>query len=133
MLEEPADQFLGRQIGVGPLASLTGTERPADLALGPELHAAIGRGGFEHVAREVTQSVLSGPGGSDVEVPALAPDFLGDLRVEFRRALLEFLGEESAEAVDQGLIGEEELFAGVDPGAPVQRQPAAGNQIMQVG
>ena len=50
MLEKTADQFVGSQIQVGPLAALDGAEGPAGFSVGQKVQAAIARGGLEDVA-----------------------------------------------------------------------------------
>jgi len=118
---------------VSPLLGLAGAVGPADLALGPKLHAAVAGRGFEHVAGQITQGVLSGAGGLDINVPRLGPDCFRDLGVEFGRLIFKFLGEHVAKAIPQRLVGQEEFSAGADPGAFIQRESARRNQVMNVG
>ena len=132
MLEETADQFLGREILVSPLAGLAGAVRPAHLAVRQKVQAAIAGGGFEDVASQITERILPGTGGFDVEVPGLGPESGRDLGVEFRSLFFKFLSEERAEAVGQRTKRQEELWAGTDPGALVPGESAAGNQVMNV-
>ena len=53
MLEKTADQFVGGQIQVGPLAGLIGAEGPADFSVEQKVQAAIARGGLEDVAMRI--------------------------------------------------------------------------------
>ncbi len=59
MLEETADKFERFQIEVAPLAGLALTVRPADAAVGQEVEGAVGGGGLEDVAAEITQGVFA--------------------------------------------------------------------------
>ncbi len=54
MLEEAAQQFLGRHVLVSRLAGGALAVRPADASIGEQFQGAIAGGGFENVATEVS-------------------------------------------------------------------------------
>ena len=133
VLEETPDQFVGFQILVGPLTGIALAIGPADFAVGQQFEAAIARGGFEDVAGQVVQGIFSGTHGLDVDIPLLFPNLARDLSKEFRGLFLQELGEKGADMSLERGQGEEELGAGVGPGAAIEGEAAAGDEVMDVG
>ena len=133
VLEKAAHEFQRLQLQSSELSGFALAIGPQDLALRQELERAIGRGGFEEVAGQVTQGVESGTGGLATDVPGFFPDLLWNLREQIGMLLEQTSFEEGAEVLAQRLVREQEVVFGRDPGASIQTQAAAGNQIMNVG
>lgn len=133
MLQKTAHELQRLQLEGSELAGFALAVGPQELALRQELDGAIGRGGFEEVAGKVTQRVESGTGGLATHVPGLFPHLLWNLGEQIGMFLEQTSFEEGAEVFTQRFVMEQEVFARWDPGASIQTQAAAGNEIMNVG
>ena len=133
MLEKTAHELQRLQLYRGELAGFALAIGPQELALRQELDGAIGRGGLEEVSGKVTQRVESGTGGLATDVPGFLPYFLWNLGQQIGLLLEQTSFEKSAEVLSQRLVMEQEIVFDRDPGASIQAQAAAWNEIMNVG
>ena len=133
VLEKAAHEFQRLQLQSGELSGFALAVSPQELALRQQGDRAIGRGGFEEVAGKVTQGVESGTGGLATDIPGFFPDRLWKLGEQIGMRLEQTRFQESAEVLAQRLVMEQEVVFGRDPGASIQAQAAAWNQIMNVG
>jgi hypothetical protein len=102
-----------------PFSSATVAIRPAQAAIGQEPDRAIGGGGLEDIAAEVTQGMLAVAHSGDVNHPALFPDFGRQGLEGLGIALLEGAVEEGAQMQGQRSVMKEELVAAGNPATAI--------------
>jgi len=133
VLEKAAHELEGLEFDRGGLAGFALAIVPTDSAIGHPLNDAIGGGGFEDVAGEITQGIFTRASGLAADVPMTLPDLGRDPGEELGLFLEQAGFEEGAAAIAQRLMVEEERFACRDPGASVQAETPARHQVMDVG
>jgi hypothetical protein len=133
VLEETAQPLVGLEGDGGVLAGLAVAIGPQEAAVGQLGEETIVGGGFEDVAGEVTEGILTGAGGLGADVPGSVPDIAGHLGQEVGMVLLQASFEEGATAIGQGAVVEQEVVFGGKPLAAVGTQAAAGHQVVNVG
>lgn len=132
MLEESAQELVGLQLDGGELAGFALAKGPQEFAVGQEFDRAIGRGGFKHVTGEIAQRILTGTGRLRSDVPWMFPDRCGHLCEQGWMLAAQSFFEESAHVSAQGLVMEQEIVGCRHPGASIQTEPAAGDEVMDV-
>ena len=85
------------------------------------------------LVREVTQCILTGTGRLATDVPMTLPDVGRDRSEELGMILEQASFEEQAAVIAQGSMVEEELTPGRHPGTAIPAEPAARDQVMDVG
>src|SRR6266446_1838958 len=124
VLEEAAQQFLGRQVLVGRLACGAVAVRPADPPIGEQYQAAVAGGGFENVAAQILERLPARAHRLGMHHPALFPDFAGQAAQGLRMMLSKGLVKEVAKMVAQRIDRQEEFSLGRQPLALIQAQSA---------
>lgn len=137
VLEETLDEVLHREAtglelsGVGwtILEGKQGSFQATAMIDGDQ--TAVIDGNAVDVGGQVFEGSLSITNWFAMHNPLSSPDFRGDLCVEsgFAQGVL----EGSAEQFGEGFHGQEEVFAGWQPGISIIAYPAAGDQIVHVG
>ena len=133
VLQKPAQELKGVQFDGGELAGFAFSISPQNLALGQHLDFAIGGGGFEDVTGEIAQSVFARAGCLRSHVPWMFPDWRGHLGKPGRMFLEQSLLEERAHVSPQGLVMEQKVLSRRHPRASIGTEPAAGDEVMDVG
>ena len=131
MLQEAAEELEGLEPDGGEAARFAFAVAPHQFPVGQDGEGSVGGGGFEDVAGEVAQSVLTRTGGLAADVPPILPHLGRHLGEELRMFLPQPLLEERAEVLAQRGVMQQELL-GWNPLTLVGTESAAGHQIMNV-